>query len=78
MLAIITELLGVPVHCQWADYTEWVLPETTVERLAPELKNRLKALGCTVINVDSTKPPYYFVAVRIKQYGIPAVFAHPV
>ncbi len=43
---------------------EWAIPETTVARMGDDRRERLKALGCTMDNVDGWDHPYYWVAVR--------------
>lgn len=66
----VTSLLGFPPHIVWKNIHgtnyEWHISQTTVERMAPNLVNQLKSLGCMVFNVDSLREPYYFVCVRFK------------
>jgi hypothetical protein len=43
---------------------EWAIPETTINRLPQTTIAQLRYLGCEVYNVDTSRYPYYYVAVR--------------
>lgn len=45
---------------------EWRIAEKYSEQLAPALASELERLGCSLINVDSSRAPYYWVQVRLE------------
>lgn len=63
-ISAICHLLGLNPVMTHNNTTEWQINETTIDDLAPSLKERLTALGARFYNVDTSREPYYFVAVR--------------
>lgn len=49
--------------CDGGGMYEWQIPDATVRAISATV-NKLKAFGCTVFDVDSSREPFYFVAVR--------------
>lgn len=62
----VSRILGKPSVWTNANGTtyEWPIPGTTVEKLSADLRGKLKSLGCTMFNVDTSAEPYYLVSVR--------------
>ncbi len=58
-------LLNVEPNMICRDQVEWVLPETTMDRMPVDLLSKLRKLGAHVFNVDSSRAPYYWVGIRV-------------
>lgn len=46
-------------------YYEWQIPERSISELPAELTRFLYDRSCRLVNVDSSRPPYWYVAVRL-------------
>ncbi len=44
---------------------EWQIPEAYTHHLSVTLRANLVTRGCQLINVDSSRAPFYYVSVRL-------------